>query len=62
LDEDLRSFLELAAEGKMKEGMSGKEALRAVLCCAKLRLASKLTDTMGKPANQPFNLYMCMVA
>ncbi len=30
LDEELRSFLELAAEEKIKEGMSGKEALRAV--------------------------------
>jgi hypothetical protein len=30
LDEELRSFLELAAEEKIKDGMSGKEALRAV--------------------------------
>jgi hypothetical protein len=32
-------------------------------CAAQeFRLASKLTDTMGKPANQPFNLHMCIVA
>src|SRR5258708_7562774 len=30
LDEDLRGFLEMAAEGKMKQGMSRKEAIRAV--------------------------------
>jgi predicted permease len=30
LDEELRGFLEMAAEEKMKEGMSRKEALRAV--------------------------------
>jgi hypothetical protein len=32
-------------------------------CAAQeFRLASKLTDTMGKPANQPFSLHMCIVA
>ena len=30
LDEELRGFLEIAAEEKMKEGMSRKDALRAV--------------------------------
>jgi hypothetical protein len=30
LDEELSAFLEMAAEEKMKEGMSRKEALRAV--------------------------------
>src|SRR5437879_13486338 len=30
LDEEVRSFLEMAAEEKMKEGMSRKEALRTV--------------------------------
>src|SRR6266550_984627 len=30
LDEELNSFLEMAAEEKMKQGMSRKEALRAV--------------------------------
>src|SRR5260370_163458 len=30
LDEELRGFLEMAAEEKMKQGMSHKEALRAV--------------------------------
>jgi hypothetical protein len=30
LDEELKGFLEIAAEEKMKEGMSRKEALRAV--------------------------------
>ncbi len=30
LDEELNSFLEMAAEEKMKEGMSRKQALRAV--------------------------------
>src|SRR5438046_9694595 len=30
LDEELHSFLEMAAEEKMKEGMSRKDALRAV--------------------------------
>src|ERR1700745_3367663 len=30
LDEELNGFLEMAAEEKMKEGMSRKEALRAV--------------------------------
>src|ERR1700682_5727001 len=30
LDEELRGFLEMAAEEKMKEGMSRKDALRAV--------------------------------
>ena len=30
LDEELRGFLEMAAQGKMKEGMSRKDALRAV--------------------------------
>jgi hypothetical protein len=30
LDEELRGFLEMAAEEKMKQGMSRKEALRAV--------------------------------
>src|SRR5260370_4582845 len=30
LDEDLRGFLEMAAEGKMNQGMSRKEAIRAV--------------------------------
>src|SRR5712664_1234029 len=30
LDEELNAFLEMAAEEKMKEGMSRKEALRAV--------------------------------
>src|SRR6267378_8388927 len=30
LDEELRGFLEIAAEEKMKEGMSREEALRAV--------------------------------
>src|SRR6202140_5336290 len=30
LDEELRGFLEMAAEEKMKEGLSRKEALRAV--------------------------------
>jgi hypothetical protein len=30
LDEKLRGFLEMAAEEKMKEGMSRKDALRAV--------------------------------
>lgn len=30
LDEELNSFLEMAAEEKMKEGMSRKDALRAV--------------------------------
>ena len=29
LDEELNSFLEMAAEEKMKEGMSRKQALRA---------------------------------
>jgi hypothetical protein len=28
----------------------------------KFRLGSKLTDTMGKPANQPFSLYICIAA
>src|SRR5260370_4699494 len=30
LDEELRDFLEMAAEEKMKQGMSRKDALRAV--------------------------------
>src|SRR6266481_3738489 len=30
LDEELRGFLEMAAEEKMKQGMSRKDALRAV--------------------------------
>ena len=30
LDEELRGFVEMAAEEKMKEGMSRREALRAV--------------------------------
>jgi hypothetical protein len=30
LDEELRDFLEMAAEEKMKQGASRKEALRAV--------------------------------
>ena len=30
LDEELNGFLEMAAEEKMKEGMSRKDALRAV--------------------------------
>ena len=30
LDEELNGFLEMAAEEKMKQGMSRKEALRAV--------------------------------
>src|ERR1700731_4849927 len=30
LDDELNGFLEMAAEGKMKQGMSRKEALRAV--------------------------------
>ena len=30
LDEELKGFLEMAAEGKMKEGMSRKDALRAL--------------------------------
>lgn len=30
LDEELRGFLEMAAEGKMKDGMSRKEAVRSV--------------------------------
>jgi hypothetical protein len=30
LDEELRGFLEMAAEGKMKQGMSRKQALRTV--------------------------------
>src|SRR5712692_8433396 len=30
LDEELNGFLEMAAEGKMKQGMSRKDALRAV--------------------------------
>src|SRR5467141_1170636 len=30
LDEELRSFLDMAAEEKMKQGMSRKDALRAV--------------------------------
>src|ERR1700719_4428973 len=30
LDEELRGFLDMAAEEKMKQGMSRKEALRAV--------------------------------
>jgi hypothetical protein len=30
LDEELRGFLDLAAEEKMKQGMSRKDALRAV--------------------------------
>src|SRR5216684_7274422 len=30
LDEELRGFLGMAAEGKIKEGMSRKDALRAV--------------------------------
>src|SRR5438874_4174937 len=30
LDEEVRSFLEMAAEEKMKQGMSRKDALRAV--------------------------------
>src|SRR5258708_2895697 len=30
LDEELRSFLEMAAEDKMKQGMNRKNALRAV--------------------------------
>ena len=30
LDEELRGFLDMAAEEKMKEGMSRKDALRAV--------------------------------
>src|ERR1700724_2048471 len=31
LDQELRDFLEMAAEEKMKQGMSRKDALRAVL-------------------------------
>jgi hypothetical protein len=30
LDEELNSFLEMAAEEKMKQGMNRKDALRAV--------------------------------
>jgi hypothetical protein len=31
LDEELNGFLEMAAEGKMKQGMNPKDAFRAVI-------------------------------
>src|SRR5258708_21535091 len=67
LDEELRSFLEMAAEDKMKQGMSRKNALRAVrldrgslevtkelvrsACCASLVEASN--TLRHRPANRP---------
>src|SRR5207249_10107766 len=48
LDEELNGFLEMAAEEKMKEGMSRKEALRTVrLECGSLEVAKEVVRTAG---------------
>jgi len=48
LDEELRGFLEIAAEEKMKKGMSRKEALRAVrLERGNLEVAKEIVRSAG---------------
>src|SRR6202045_2851252 len=48
LDDELNGFLEMAAEGKMKQGMSRKEALRAVrLERGNLEVAKEVVRSTG---------------
>src|SRR6266699_3393217 len=48
LDEELNGFLEMAAEQKMKQGMSRKEALRAVrLECGSLEVTKEVVRSAG---------------
>jgi hypothetical protein len=48
LDEELRGFLEMAAEEKMKQGMSRKDALRAVrLERGSLEVSKEVVCTAG---------------
>jgi hypothetical protein len=58
LDEDLRGLLEMAAEEKMKYGMSRKETLRRV-CCARI-LASQQPpwwQLISKRRNQRWSFF-----
>src|SRR6266576_3755528 len=48
LDEELNGFLEMAAEEKMKQGMSRKDALRAVrLECGSLEVTKEVVRSAG---------------
>jgi hypothetical protein len=44
LDEELRAYQDMAAEEKMKDGMTRKEALRAVRLSSSVLLTPILTD------------------